>query len=274
VIEEFFAHPEKALLGEDRIMSILFSDVRKFTTIAEKMLPNQVVESLNQYFGRMVEVIEKRRGIVDKYMGDAIMAFFGAPERRGDEAFQALMSGFDMLAELKSFNQWMAERDRPPFSIGVGISYGYTTIGNIGCERKLDYTVIGDMVNIGSRIEGLTKHFGIPLLVSDSVARSVRDKVPCRLVGKVVVKGLTRDIGVFEARKDLSAREQKGWDTYSIALEAYYDRKFDEASSALQAAKQFMPDDSLSERFLERCTEYIATPPPEGWTGVEIMEEK
>ena len=120
----------------------------------------------------------------------------------------------------------------------------------------------------------ITKQYGTPLLISDSVARKVEDKVPCRQVGKIVVKGLSRDIVVYEARKDLAPRELKGWDTYKIALEAYYEAKFSEAGDALAAAKVFMPEDPLTEKFQNLCDQYIADPPPSDWTGVEVMSEK
>ncbi|MCK4514342.1 MAG: HAMP domain-containing protein, partial [Spirochaetaceae bacterium] len=182
VIKEIFANPEKMLVGRSEVLAILFSDIRSFTTISEGMRPDEVVESLNQYFTIMVDVITDRGGMIDKYMGDAIMALFGAPVRHDDDAHQAVLASLDMLDSLNDFNIWQQKRDRPPFKIGIGINYGTVTIGNIGSEKKMDYTVIGDMVNLASRLEGLTKRYDQPLIVSESVIYKVGDKLPHRLM--------------------------------------------------------------------------------------------
>ncbi|MBN1686486.1 MAG: adenylate/guanylate cyclase domain-containing protein, partial [Spirochaetales bacterium] len=141
VIDQFFANPERMLIGEDRILAVLFSDIRSFTTISERMRPDELVESLNQYFTIMVDTIMGKNGIVDKYIGDAIMAFFGAPVRREDDAQQSVYAGLEMLETLSDFNRWQVQKGRPEFRIGIGINYGTVTVGNIGSEKKMDYTV-------------------------------------------------------------------------------------------------------------------------------------
>ena len=173
VIEQFFANPEQMLVGEDRVLAVLFSDVRDFTSISERMQPEQMVESLNQYFSTMVDIIMNRGGIVDKYIGDAVMAVFGAPVRHQDDALQSAMAALEMQDALTDFNLWQKRKGRAEFRIGVGINYGNVTVGNIGSERKMDYTVIGDMVNLASRLEGLTKKYAVPLIVSESMQRKI-----------------------------------------------------------------------------------------------------
>jgi class 3 adenylate cyclase/HAMP domain-containing protein len=274
VIDQFFANPESMLVGDDRILALLFSDVRGFTTLSEKMLPNEVVESLNQYFGMMVDVIMKHDGIVDKYMGDAIMAFFGAPVRRGDEALRAVRSSFDMLKVLDDFNKWQRDKGRSPFRIGIGINYGVVTVGNIGSEKKMDYTVIGDMVNLASRLEGLSKVYKESIIISESVVRSVEKVIPCRLLDKVVVKGKTSGIGIYTPHNSLSPREREAWELHGKAVELYYERDFQEAASLFEKVGQILPEDECSRIFRSRCTGYIENPPPSGWTGAIVMSEK
>lgn len=274
VIDEFFINPEGMLVGQDRILALLFSDVRGFTGISEQMLPHEVVECLNTYFGMMVDIITKRNGIVDKYIGDAIMAFYGAPVRRKDEAEQAVYSAFEMLAALEEFNDWQRRRDRPEFRIGIGVNYGVVTVGNIGSQKKMDYTVIGDMVNVASRLEGLTKSYDEPLLVSESVKKYVENKVPCRLIDKVIVKGKTTGMGIYAPKEELSAPQEKVWGLYHQALDLYYERRFEEAGSTFRAVLRMLPNDRPATIFLKRSLEYRQKPPGTEWTGAVQMLTK
>ncbi len=274
VIDAFFINPEGMLVGQDRILALLFSDVRGFTGISEQMLPHEVVECLNTYFGMMVDIITRRNGIVDKYIGDAIMAFYGAPVRRKDEAEQAVYSAFEMLDALEDFNDWQRRRSRPEFKIGIGINYGVVTVGNIGSQKKMDYTVIGDMVNVASRLEGLTKSYDEPLLVSESVMKYVENKVPCRLVDRVIVKGKTTGTGIYAPKDDLSPREEQAWKIYHAALDLYYQRQFDGAAQRLRKVRELLPDDRPSAIFLKRCLAYQEQPPEEAWTGAVSMLTK
>jgi class 3 adenylate cyclase/HAMP domain-containing protein len=274
VIDQFFSNPEAMLVGQERILALLFSDVRGFTTITENMLPEEVVESLNTYFGMMVEIIFKRNGIVDKFIGDALMAFFGAPVRYRDEPMQAVLSAFEMLEALKSFNAWQARRNRPAFKIGIGINYGVVTVGNIGSERKMDYTVIGDMVNVASRLEGLTKVYREELIVSESVVKYLEGKFPCRQLDRVVVKGRTSGIGIYVPRQELSAEEREAWELHSQALKHYYSRGFGAAAQSFQQVLRILPQDRTAAMFLERCRSFQKSPPPAEWTGAEVMLAK
>jgi class 3 adenylate cyclase/HAMP domain-containing protein len=274
VIEEFFANPEKMLVGENRVISILFSDIRSFTTISEQMKPDDLVTSLNRYFTVMVDIIMDRGGIVDKYIGDAIMAFFGAPVRHRDYALQSVLAGIEMNEALQEFNDRQRELGKPEFRIGVGINYGVVTVGNIGTEKKMDYTIIGDMVNLASRMEGLTKKYHQPLLISESLYQKVKDEVACRLIDSVAVKGKTRGVKIYTAKKRLSEAENKAWRLHNMGMERYYQRDFEEAIRHFGQVQTMVPDDYAAEMMIERCRRYQATPPPEKWDGVEIMTEK
>ena len=274
VIDQLFANPESMLVGEDRVLALLFSDIRGFTTISERMLPNEVVESLNAYFSLMVDVIMRHAGIVDKYIGDAIMAFFGAPVATGDEAFQAVNSAFGMMEALGDFNAWQARRGRPEFRTGIGINYGLVTVGNIGSEKKMDYTVIGDMVNVASRLEGLTKHYRQPLIFSESVEEKVGGSFKCRLLDRVIVKGKTKGSGIYTARKSLGAREEEAWAASEAGMELYFARDFGGAAARFREVLAALPDDAPAALLLERSSAFMREPPPPDWTGAAVMQEK
>ncbi len=274
VIDEFFTNPEKMLIGENRVISILFSDIRSFTTISEQMMPDDLVNSLNRYFTVMVDIIMGRNGIVDKYIGDAIMAFFGAPVRHKDDALQSVLAGIDMTEALEEFNSQQREMGKPEFRIGVGINYGVVTVGNIGTEKKMDYTIIGDMVNLASRMEGLTKKYHQPLLISESLYEKVKEEVPCRLIDAVAVKGKTKGVRIYTAKKSLSDQEKQAWTLHNTAMDRYYEKNFDQAIRGFQEVRKVFPEDHPAETMIERCRRFKSTPPPANWDGVEIMLEK
>jgi class 3 adenylate cyclase/HAMP domain-containing protein len=277
VLDQYIASPESMLVpGKETPLVLLFSDVRSFTTISESMLPSEVVETLNVYFEKMVKIVFDHGGFVDKYMGDGLMAVYGAPARKGDEPLQAVLSGFEMLDALESFNEWQTRRKRKPFRIGIGINYGMVTVGNIGSERKMDYTVIGDQVNVSSRLEGLTKKYQESLLISESVVKKLDGKFPCRLIDRVVPKGKSAAmaIGVYVPRRELSEREAKAWALHEEAMSRYYKRQFSEAQAAFRKVRELLPGDRVAANFIERCQACLNHPPGPNWTGAVIMTEK
>jgi adenylate cyclase len=269
VIEEFFTNPESMLVGDSRVVAVMFSDIRGFTSIAEGLKPWEIIESLNAYFVLMVDIIFARKGIVDKYIGDAIMAFFGAPVKHPDDAQQAVQAGLEMLETLETFNARQVQRGQPSFSIGIGLNYGVVTVGNIGHhEKKMDYTVMGDMVNLASRLEGLTKTYRIPFLISESVYRKVEKEVPCRQVDWVVVRGKKDATRVYQPKKTLDPQEVKGWELYNSAVQLYYKKEFEEAAREFNATLEYLPGDPATQMFLLRCKLYTSHPPDADWTGV------
>jgi adenylate cyclase len=277
VLDQYIASPESMLVpGKETPLVLLFSDVRGFTTISETMLPSEVVETLNVYFEKMVKIVFDHGGFVDKYMGDGLMAVFGAPVRKGDEPLQAVLSGFEMLEALESFNEWQTRRNRKPFRIGIGINYGMVTVGNIGSERKMDYTVIGDQVNVSSRLEGLTKRYRESMLLSESVVKKLDGKFPCRLIDRVVPKGKSAAlaIGVYIPRRELTDPEAKAWALHEEALRQYYKRQFREAAEGFRKVQELLPADRVAKSFLERCQAYLSNPPGADWTGAVVMTEK
>jgi class 3 adenylate cyclase len=276
-------------VGENRALSILFSDIRGFTTISESMSPNDLVNSLNRYFSGQVDIIMNRNGIVDKYIGDAIMAFWGAPVYHDDDPLQSVLSGLDMIDSVKLFNEKQRELGKPEFHIGIGIGYGTVTVGNIGSERKMDYTVIGDMVNLASRMEGLTKTYHQEILISDSLYEALRktsgasqgssavqlaQEIPTRLLDTVAVKGKTKGVKIYTVRRSLNAEEQRAWPIHNEGMELYYKRAFAQAASKFEEVISILPGDINAQSLLERCRTYADNPPPDNWDGVEVMKTK
>lgn len=274
VIEEYFQNPESMLVGNNRLVSILFSDIRSFTTISEKMEPDDLVNSLNRYFALMVDTLMERGGIVDKYIGDAIMAIFGAPTKHDDDALRSVLAGLEMTESLEVFNMGQRERGKPEFRIGVGINYGVVTVGNIGCEKKMNYTVIGDPVNLASRLEGATKMYHQPLLMSQAVRDRVKDQVRCRQVDRIAVKGKSEGVNVYTARSMLTPGEAKAWAIHDESVRKYYSRDFTAAGEGFGEVLALLPEDSPAAIYLERAKKYSSSPPPAEWDGVEVLTEK
>ena len=274
VINLFDASPESMLVGEDRVLAILFSDVRGFTTISERLSPAEMVESLNRYFGAMVDIVMGRDGIVDKYIGDAILAFFGAPVKHHDDPQQALRAAFEMLAALEDFNAWQETQARPRFNIGIGINYGVVTVGNIGSEKKLDYTVIGDTVNVASRIEALTKLYREPIIISEAMHRYVMNEFPCRQIDRVAVKGREKGIAIYAPRRTVGPQEERAWALHHAALQHYYNQEFDRAAPMFRQVMEQLPEDGSARLFADRAEALAMNSPPDGWTGVITLTEK
>ncbi len=274
VIDTIFKNPEQMLVGDNRVVAILFSDIRSFTTISEGYMPDELVTALNRYFAMMVNIIIKHNGVIDKYIGDAIMAFFGAPVKREDDAVQAVFAAIEMQEALLDFNREQIANGKPEFKTGIGINYGVVTVGNIGSEQKMDYTIIGDMVNLGSRLEGLTKPYKQGVIFSESVYRKAKDVLPCRMIDKVVVKGKTQGESIYTAKKKLTPAEKKAWAYHEAGMKLYYKMDFKRAAKYFMAVRKLIPDDHVAGIFLERCKKYIKNKPGPDWNGLEVLTSK
>ena len=274
VIEQFEEAPESMLKGDNRVMAVLFSDIRSFTTISENMSPDVLVESLNGYFEKMVDVVLAKNGIVDKYIGDAIMAFFGAPVKGDNDALLSVEAGLGMLSSLEVFNRRQRSLGMPPFRIGIGINYGVVTVGNIGSEKKMDYTVIGDMVNLASRLEGLTKIYHEPIIVSESVQQRVASSYPCRLIDRVIVKGKSTAVRIYTLRESLSEKEKEAWEIHHAAMDLYIRRDFAEAGRRFERVLELLPRDYPAKMYRKRSEDFFRNPPPADWQGESVMTSK
>lgn len=198
VMDEILSEkPQLNLQGERKKITVLFSDIRHFTQISENMSPENVVSLLNEYFEVMLKVIFKHHGTIDKFMGDGIMVEFGAPLNDNEQEVHAVRCGLEMLEALKKLNIKFSQEDRPTLNIGIGIHSGYAIMGNIGSETRMEYTAIGDCVNVASRLEQATKIYNHPFLVSEDIFNALDNKFPGKLIGSITLPGRSKEITVY-----------------------------------------------------------------------------
>ena len=278
VADKLLESGEEMLGGQDIDAAVLFSDIRSFTTISEKLGPQQTVAMLNDYFTIMVDCIFNHGGILDKYIGDAIMAVFGAPFSSGQDADQAVKSGIEMLIRLAEFNLDRQNKGFDPIAIGIGISADVIVSGNIGSPKRMDYTVIGDGVNLASRLEGATKFYGSKFLISESCQQRLKGQYLMREIDLMTVKGKTKPVAVFEVMDHLPTDARSSMEgmleTYSQSLNRYRQKDFDGALKGFNQALEMHPDDKTCQIYLERSQHYLKNPPPDDWDGVWVMKTK
>ena len=202
VYEQLMDDPARAALGgRRRRMTVLFSDVRGFTAMSEKVAPEQVVSLLNEYFSRMVRILFEHRGTLDKFVGDMVMGLFGAPLDDDDHAEHAVQAALAMTRELDELNAEWEAAGRPRLDIGIGISTGDMVAGNIGSDTIMSYTVIGDTVNLGARLESLNKDYGSRIIISEATREALKGRYDIRPLGEVVVKGKSRPVAIYEVKR-------------------------------------------------------------------------
>ncbi|MEK7600562.1 MAG: adenylate/guanylate cyclase domain-containing protein [Patescibacteria group bacterium] len=278
VIQQIVQNPSMLRLGGSRAtLSILFSDVRGFTTLSETLTPEQLTAFLNRYLTRMTTIILGRRGVIDKYIGDAIMAFWGAPLPSQTHAHDAVISALEMTTALDVFNTESETRGDPHIDIGIGINTGDVTVGNMGSEQRFDYTVMGDAVNLASRLESLTKMYGVRILITEKTKLALGNEathIPMRNIDCVQVKGKTEGVTIYEV---IPSGRVSLWE--SIAADfielrnAYAQGAWDRASLYAQRALSRAPHDGPTQLLAERIA-YFKEHPPETWNGVYEMKHK
>ncbi|MEH2052088.1 GAF domain-containing protein [Nostoc sp.] len=280
VAEQVMALGEDALMvGERKEVTILFSDIRGYTTLTENLGAAEVVLLLNQYFETMVEAVFNHEGTLDKFIGDALMAVFGAPlPLTENHAWRAVQSALDMRQRLEEFNQRRIIQSQPQIHIGIGISSGDVVSGNIGSRKRMDYTVIGDGVNLSSRLEAVTKDYGCDIILSEFTYQLCSDRIWVRQLDKIRVKGKHQAVNIYELIGDrntpLDTNTQEFLFHYHTGRAAYLSRNFSQAIASFEAAKCIQPQDQAVDIHLERSSNYQQTPPPESWDGVWTMLSK
>jgi adenylate cyclase len=278
LVAQILQDPDKLKLGgEKRKVTVLFSDIRGFTSLSERMSPEALVSFLNEYLSPMTQIVMDERGTLDKYIGDAIMAIFGAPLDVADHPNHACHAALSMLERLKELNLKWKERGWNHISIGIGINTGEAIVGNMGANVRFEYTAIGDTVNLASRLEGLNKLYGTHIIVSKSTLDGINSsQFLLRELDLVQVKGKEKHISIFELVGFYPGDQQQAAliSLFAEALYLYRDRQFSQAMEKFAGVLKMFPEDKPSSVYVERCSEYIAEPPPDAWDGVHIAKEK
>jgi adenylate cyclase len=269
---------EAVLGGEKRVVTTLFSDIAGFTSLSETMEASALVAELGEYFGRMSDTVREHHGTVDKYIGDAIMAFWGAPRALDEHALWACRCALTMRDRLNAMQAEWARQGRPAIAARIGINTGEAVVGNIGSPERMNYTAMGDAVNLASRLEGLNKSYGTGILLGQSTAALVAEQMVLRPLDFVAVKGKAQAVLVFELLGEngqVGEAQRRAAELYRAALQLYRARNFSAAETQfLEVFAALGRADAASQKLAERCKEFMHEPPPDDWSGEYVMLEK
>ena len=279
VVDEIVSHPEKLRLGGERKqLTVFFSDIENFTKIAEKISPERLVSILNEYLSVMTAIVFGNDGTLDKYEGDAIVAFWGAPIPQADHALRACRTALEMQDALVVLREKWQKEQKPAFNVRIGINSGEMIVGNMGGTGRFDYTVIGDSVNLGARLEGVNKQYRTKTIISESTYAMVSRDVVARELDMLVVAGKSEPIRVYEllglSGDAISSRRMQFIEHYERGLMLYRRREWRSAIAKFEAAIELFPDDYATQLYIERSHLYLASPPPDDWNGVFILRTK
>ena len=270
LVEEMSMNMEDINLdGEMREMSVLFSDVRGFTTISESLEPKELTDYINAFLTPITKVIHDDRGTIDKYMGDAVMAFWGAPLEDDQHALHALTAAIGIVERMKSLRVEFSEKQWPEIYVGVGVNTGLMNVGNKGSEFRVDYTILGDAVNLGSRLEGLTKVYGVDIITSEFTRHSVPE-FEYRELDRVRVKGKDKPVSIYEPLgllESIDKSERKLLKQFHIGIKQYRAQNWDAAEREIFGLSQLDPDRKIYKIYLDRIMHYRENPPSADWDG-------
>lgn len=280
VIKQIVADPGKLQLGgQQKYMTAMFTDIKGFSTISEKMTPTELVALLNRYLTGMSDLVLEAGGTIDKYEGDAIIAFFGAPLDLPDHAKRACLTAVRMKRKEAELNaQFMAEGIAPnPLMTRIGLNSGDMVVGNMGTTKKMDYTIIGDSVNLAARLEGVNKQYGTWVCVSEDTVKDCGDIIVFRKLDRIRVVGKSQPIRIYDAIEEpdhLSPEQVKMLDEFHLGLEFFETREWTKALEKFKAGLELVPGDGPCQRYINKCLEYQKTPPPEKWDGIFTLDMK
>ena len=276
--DQLLGKGEDILGGKSQEATLLFSDIRSFTTLTEELGAQGTVALLNEYFTIMVECISREGGMLDKFIGDAIMAVFGIPLAHGDDEDRAVRTAISMISDLQTYNKDRLAHGKKPIEMGVGLNTGMVVSGNIGSPKRMDYTVIGDGVNLAARLESACKTYGARILVSEYTLSKVKGTYRTREVDRVIVKGKTKPVGVFEIldyyNEETFPQLSKVIGLFRDGINLYREMRWDNALEAFNEALSINPNDKCSKLYVSRCEALKLDPPPEDWGGVWVMKSK
>jgi adenylate cyclase len=256
--------------GEAREMTVLFSDVRNFTSMSEGLAPEELSSLMNEFLTPLTAAIHQYRGTIDKYMGDAIMAFWGAPLRDPEQATHAVRAAMEMVRRVEAIHAAFALKGWPAIRIGVGLNTGMMSVGNMGSEFRMAYTVLGDAVNLGSRLEGLTKQYGVDILIS-AATRAAASGLVCREIDRVRVKGKNEPVAIYEPlgwTGELPAATLTALERHEQALTHYRAQHWDAAETIFNELLELEPLRAIYSVYLKRIADFRNNPPPGEWDGV------
>jgi adenylate cyclase len=268
---------EAKIGGEKREMTMFFSDIAKFTSISEQTEPDKLVDALCTYFETVSKIILDDKGTIDKYIGDSVMAFWGAPVTVANHAELACRSAVKIQWMLHAiFRKW-ENTGKLPFYTRIGINTGEVLVGNMGYNERLSYTVIGDQVNLASRLEGANKVYGTNILVSQSTYEQCKDSFEFRPLDRIAVVGRHEGIEIYELhaeKDDISKLVQQAFADYEGGLRYYYAREWEKALQCFSGILKYLPSDAPSKVMEARCVQYKRKPPAEDWGGIYVMSTK
>jgi adenylate cyclase len=277
LVDEMAQHPEAfSMEGASREMTVLFTDVRGFTTISEGLDPKELSQLMNDFLTPLTRVIHSRRGTIDKYMGDCIMAFWGAPLDDPDHAMNAVLAGLEMQKVLEGLAPEFKARGWPEIRIGVGVNTGRMSVGNMGSEIRVAYTVMGDAVNLASRLEGVTKQYGVGMIVGENTRACLKDMV-FRELDRVRVKGKDEPVTIYEPlgqSGDVDSAVLNELKLWGQALRLYRARDWDMAELQLINLQKANPGRVVYQLYIDRIAHYRANPPGDDWDGAFRFETK
>ena len=263
--------------GKSLPATVLFADIRGFTTISEKLGPQATVSMLNEYFELMVDCITKEGGMLDKFIGDAIMAAFGIPVGHDDDEDRAVRASISMIKKLNEWNVTRTTEGKLPIHIGIGLNTDTVVSGNIGSKKRMDYTIIGDGVNLAARLESACKQYAAKILISEFTYHQLKGTYRTREVDFVVVKGKTKPVAIYEVLdyhdKESFPNLMDTINQFRDGIDKYRSARWPEAIAAFENTLKLNKNDRLSEIYIERCR-YLEANPPKDWQGVWVMDEK
>ncbi len=277
IVAEILADPKNLELGgRKEHITVFFSDVRGFTTIAEKLDPRALSDLLNSYLTPMTDLVFKNQGTLDKYMGDALMAFFGAPISYQNHAHHACRCALQNLEKLAELVEVYKQKGLPLIDIGIGLNTGDCSVGNMGSETVRSYTVMGDAVNLASRLEGINKTYGTKIIISENTYGEAKDKFFCREVDWVRVKGKKEPVKIYELISEGNPKDLilESTSVFGEGYKRYHEKRFQDAIREFEKAISINVNDETSKIYIERCQEFIIEPPAPDWDGVYVMKTK
>ena len=280
VVKEIIDDPTRLQLGGvQRHMTAMFTDIKDFTKISEALPPEQLVELLNHYLSAMSNVILDQKGTIDKYQGDAILAFFGAPSQLPDHALRTCTAAILMKRLEGHVNKILAEKDLCPLPIftRIGINTGEMVVGNMGTQKKMNYTVIGNEVNLAARLEGVNKQYGTSIIASENTIKETGKKLLSRRLGWIRVVGISKPVRIYEIlelMQDADPSLQKLAELFHDAAAIFETRDWKTAENSFRQILKQYPNDYPSKLYLKHCGQFLVSPPAENWDGVFDMRAK